>query len=472
MIEVKSHFYMKSKHLYILIAFLAISVRAYFNFQLSLIPGINGGYYAVQIREILSSGHMAVRDMPLLFYIPAFFVKIISFIPGTDINNLIINITKVIDCIALPLAVIPLFLISRKIIQAKYSILFELSIIALLLLSFAPLELSAEALKNNFALMLLLFFLYFFLSFLKFKTLRFGVLSSILLIIIALSHFGVFTVCLCFLFLGLIIFFRKKAVIPIIIVLVTAVFLVAVFDPNRAKSLFSFWLNVFNPGISNTLLFYYPLGLANSLLTFVLICLTAVILKRRKHDIPEYNRKMILLFLIVLVVLSFPFLQFEFGRRFGLMLFIPQSVILFLLYPYLKNRTNRIVSLTVLLFVVTSLLFHFINPKPLSITNEAYEDMKKINTVLENPAETIIYTRHDIEWWIVWELKTKVALLHIKVDDEIMEKYDFILFLTQKKGRNRLYPGKESPFKDPDVPKNNEVIFSSEYFELFKFIQS
>ena len=98
--------------------------------------------------------------------------------------------------------------------------------------------------------------------------------------------------------------------------------------------------------------------------------------------------------------------------------------------------------------------------------------MKKIGRVIQKPEETIIFTTHDIEWWIVWELKTKIALAYyIDIDQDIRAKYSDILILIQKKGRNKIYPGKINPMREPEVPDNGEKIYESEYFDLYRLIK-
>ena len=89
--------------------------------------GINGGYYPLQVRILLNTGHLGFSDMPLYFYFNVFFVKIASLITSIDTDNLIINTSKIIDSISLPLLVIPLYLIDKNIFEntlSKYFILF------------------------------------------------------------------------------------------------------------------------------------------------------------------------------------------------------------------------------------------------------------------------------------------------------------------------------------------------------------
>jgi hypothetical protein len=108
------------------------------------------------------------------------------------------------------------------------------------------------------------------------------------------------------------------------------------------------------------------------------------------------------------------------------------------------------------------------DPKPLAITDESYTDMKRINSEIENPDKTIIFARHGLEWWVAWEHRVKIALPGVKVDDEMIGKYDQILFLVQKKGENMIYPGKTNIFIEPIVPENCEMVYDSEFFEMYE----
>jgi hypothetical protein len=53
-------------------------IRFYLNFSQELIPGVNGGYYPLQVRTLLAFGYLGFSDMPLLFYLNAMIIKIIS----------------------------------------------------------------------------------------------------------------------------------------------------------------------------------------------------------------------------------------------------------------------------------------------------------------------------------------------------------------------------------------------------------
>ena len=295
-------------------------------------------------------------------------------------------------------------------------------------------------------------------------------MSIILLLITGLTHFGVFFICVCFLILGLFIFYKRKAIIPALIIFIAGLLLVGIFDIERAKRMLFFWKNAVGMLPTSPRLLEYPQGIISYLFSFFLIGLTIVILKSKDKKLSDFHGKVLFIILLFLIILSFPFVRFNVGWRLSLMQFVPQTIIIFIIYPHLKKSYKSSLFYIIILFVAGSLIYHSINPKPSSITDEAYDDMKKIGKVIQKPEETIIFTTHDLKWWIVWELKSKIAESHIEVDEDMREKYSDILILIQKKGRNKIYPGKINPFKDPDVPEKNEKIYESEYFDLYRFI--
>jgi hypothetical protein len=461
---------MKTKYFFLIVCCMAILVRLFLNFHISLLPGINGGYYPVQIRSILESGHMAISDMPLFFYLSAFVTKICSLIlPNYDSNTLIIVVIKILDSIALPLMLIPFFLIQKKLFKSDYSKLFILSLITYLVLSFTPLLLTSEALKNAAGLALMLLFFYHYLSFLKYRTKKSLFLSIFVLLIIGITHFGVFTISILSFVIGLIIFFKRKAVIPIILVSVISFVLVAIFDFDRARSLLFMWTRAFTAFFHANFM-KNPPGIFNYFSSYILIGIIVTALKRQK-SMPEFHRNALRLFLVLIILLSLPFYNFELGRRLGLMLIIPQSLALLILYPYLKKQVRTLIVLALFLVVSASLITNIVKPKTLAITHEAYVDLIDLGEYIPNPDKSIVFARHGIEWWLAWEHRTKIAHPHIEIDEAMKEKYEAIYILRQKQGIHLLYPGKRSPFRKPEVPENGEQIYNSAYFDLYKITE-
>ncbi len=464
---------MKTKYTYLIVGVIAVTVRLILNYHTKIIPGIGGGYYPVQIRGIIDGGHLPIHDMPLLFYLNAFFVKIIHFLcPNIETDNLILNVVKIFDSFTLPLILIPLYLINKHLLETKLPVKFELALIGFVTLSYSPLLLTSDALKNAFALSLMMCFVYYYLTFFKHRKLKPLILSIILLLITGFTHFGVFFICVCFSIFGLFVFYKRKALIPALIVFIGGLLLVGIFDIERAKRMLFFWKNAVGLLPMSPRLSDYPQGIISYLFSFLLIGVTIGILRSKDKRLLDFYGKALFIFLLFLTILSFPFVTFNVGWRLSLMHFVPQTVILVMIYPHLKQSFKSSFFYVIILLVAGSLIYHSINPKPSSITDEAYDDMKEMGKVIQKPEETIIFTTHDLEWWIVWELKTKIATAYnIAIDEDMRAKYSDILILIQKKGRNKIYPGKINPMREPEVPENGEKIYESEYFDLYRFIK-
>jgi len=236
---------MNKKNKYLIFGILLLILRLIFNFKFELIPGINGGYYPLQVRTLIDTGYLSFSDMPLYFYLNAILVKLVSLFTTTDINHLIIYVSKIIDSISLPVLVIPLYLINKNIFGNNLTKCFEIFLICFATLSFSPLILTSDLQKNAFAIPLLLFFIYFLLMFYKNKSKRHLLLSIIFLILIGLTHFGVFSISLLILITSLVFFYRKEALLPILGISILGIILVFIFDANRAERIFNLWSLVF-----------------------------------------------------------------------------------------------------------------------------------------------------------------------------------------------------------------------------------
>jgi len=68
---------MNKRITYLIFGVLLLTLRLIFNFKFELIPGINGGYYPLQVRTLIGTGYLGFSDMPLYFYLNAFFVNLL-----------------------------------------------------------------------------------------------------------------------------------------------------------------------------------------------------------------------------------------------------------------------------------------------------------------------------------------------------------------------------------------------------------
>ena len=188
------------KIIYLIFAILLLIIRLIFNYSFELIPGINGGYYPLQVRTLLNTGHLGFSDMPLYFIVNAFLVKTASIFATIDLDILIIQTSKIIDSISLPLLTIPLFLIDKNILGSKLPNYFRIILVGFATLSFSPLILTSDLQKNAFAIPFMLFFIYYLLTFLKTKSVKVLLLTTLFAILTGLTHFGVFSISILILF--------------------------------------------------------------------------------------------------------------------------------------------------------------------------------------------------------------------------------------------------------------------------------
>lgn len=445
------------------LGFIAFGIRLYFNFSQDLIPGINGGYYPLQVRYVLTNGHLGFPDMPLIFYLDAILIKFVSLfgVPITD--TLILNVVKIIDSISIPLLLIPVYKILRlsKPTTSKY---FSTSIIAFSVLSFSPLILKSDLQKNAVAIVFLFAFVSYFLSYLSRKNKLDIYLSILFFLLTGITHFGTFAFALFFVIIALSFSNKQKATIPLIILTIVSLGIVAIFDFSRFIRLTSFWTELFDkPVLLNKML--APHDLILILISLLLAGFGLFILKTKGDRLDPYQKAIAFSSVICLFILSFPLLDVEYFKRLSLFLFIPQILLILQIAPVLDIAHLKTIFLS--LIVITSLSVFAVTGQPVDavLNKGAYENLKELRTIIKNDNETIIIARHGLEWWTAWVLKTKVGQ-DKSVDKAFFEKYRNIIFLTQLNGFGN--DRQRTPFHEPIAPPDSELIFSSEYFKAYK----
>jgi hypothetical protein len=71
-------------------------------------------------------------------------------------------------------------------------------------------------------------------------------LALVTLIVIALTHFGVFTFAMSFLIVLLFVVYRKEAILPSIVFILAGLAIISIFDSDRAFRLITFWNAIFS----------------------------------------------------------------------------------------------------------------------------------------------------------------------------------------------------------------------------------
>ncbi len=469
---------------FILITLTAISLRLYVSFSNDLILGVDGGYYPVQVRNILNTGFLGFKDVPLYFYFCASIVKVISFLGFTVTDELIISVIKIVDSVALPLLAIPLYkIVSRK--ERSISIPAALAILSFAILSFTPFFILGDLQKNAFAIPLAFIFILFWEDYLIHPVRRNLVAVGFSLVIIALTHFGVFAFCLAFLIASLFIIYRKKAILPSIFLFFVGFGMIALFDFNRAFRLITFWKVIFErPALLQDPL-PFPL-LLNVLFSYFLAGFGIFQFRRINDKLDKVSEYMVLTLIIMLAIFAFPIYDQQYFQRFNILLFIPQLLLIAFLIR-MNQKLTLPFSILLVMLTFLSIFMYFSEEKKPCIDDETFQDLQNTRKYLpENKENSIIIARHGLEFWTAWALNVKVV--QDRAMDKIgLDKYRNIIFLEQKNeerqgpignrplrkpgigmgGHPPMEPGMDPRMSRP-VPENFKLIYSSSYFNAYQ----
>lgn len=465
---------------FVLITLTAIILRLYVSFSHNLILGVDGGYYPLQVRNILNTGFLSFNDVPLYFYFCASIVKVLSLLGLTVHDESIISVIKIVDSVALPLLAIPLFkMVTRK--ERPVSIVAAMAILSFAVLSFTPFFILGDLQKNAFAIPLAFIFILFWENFIINPVRRNLVAVVISLVVIALSHFGIFAFCLAFLIASLFIVYRKKAILPSLIIFLVGFGIIALFDFNRAFRLITFWKVVFEKPAFFQGPLHFPL-LFNVLFSYFLAVFGILQFRRFKSKLDKVSEYMMITLIVSLAVFAFPVYDQQYFQRFNVLLFIPQL----LLIAYLIRMNQKLAlpfSISLVLLTTLSVFIYFSEEKKPCINDQVFDELQNINKyVAENRENSIIIARHGLEFWTAWALNVKVV--QDRAMDKIgLDKYRNVIFLQQKNenrqepfGRILLRkpgigisgPPPMGPGMDRSVPENFKLIYSSSCFNAYQ----
>lgn len=451
----------KLKYYLLFIFIVSTLIRFLFNFSQELIPGVNGGYYPLQVRSILFDGQLGFTDMPLLFYIDAFLVKFVSLFGLKITNTLILNIVKLVDCISLPFLLFPLYKIIRFGNSANF---LKICILVFSVLSFSPLILTSDLQKNALAITFLICSLAYYFSYQINKKKAEVIIAFIFLLLTALTHFGTFAFGLFFILLLLIHSFKKKALLPISILIALSLGIVFLLDEVRFHRLVTLWKVLFEkPALLHGMV--SPPDFVIILFSYTLAIIGIIFLTKRKKDLQPNQKASLFASIVCLLLCSFPLLDGEYFTRLSLFLFIPQILLIHQIAGNMRIKQQKWISTFLLTFTFLSILAVIGHPKEAIIDKNAFNDLKKMKALMKSKNETIVIARHGLEWWTAWALKTKVAQ-DKSMENVFFDKYKTVIILNQINGFS-LERGK-THFHEPYIPENSTIIYSTYYFKAFQ----
>jgi 4-amino-4-deoxy-L-arabinose transferase-like glycosyltransferase len=416
------------------------------------LPMIDGPYYLIQVRSLLSTGELVYGDPPLIFYLLSFFSLLLGDI------TLGVKVGVSLFC---ALSTIPVFFLMKRVGKGTMA-----GIISMLLVIFsAPyIRMITDFMKNAVGITFLFAFIYYLhdLAFSGLKK-RSLILASFFVILTGLTHILDFGVALLFLALYTIIAtivnvnrrpFLKAAGI---IALITCIFVFI------ASTFFSFLFTDFNKGLSflNALILQRVMGAPTQpssnlglyprskpfgpnipfsvsivggwgviLLILSFGVILSIYLWKKKEKEP-------LLLLTVATsigaIICFPLIPNNWLGRFVLMMVIPTAIILSYGISKIYNLIKKSKFDVSLFFVVICLAFFVIQSITITgsirptIGNTGFNDL--VNMKSHIPTDSIIVVfEQGLYYWVQYVGEVDIG----RLSPDLWQSYSHVLGLSVK----------------------------------------
>ena len=431
---------MPSRHLFtrslpfVASAFVVL-IAVFYKFSLtsnSLLPGLDGAYYWVQVRSLLENSSLAFSDLPLVIYVQAGIARLLNDIPSA---------VRISDAILPALSAFPIYLIARR-----YPIRLLPAVgIAFVLLN--PVQLfffTGDFIKNEAAIPLVFLLSWILLSWDERGARSRYAMASTVILAISFSHFGTLLLTLMILSFWLLVRIRQKQIkirpLAIGIVILSGllvVLMLALVVPSRFTRLTTF---ISNPGDIFILpawraIFY---GYANPVIacTIILCQIGSILLGviawkiRSTFSISEIS--VVWSSLIVAFVLSSPIIGIDWFNRLAALAFVPLAVSGILIFA--KSLTVSQRSLIGALAVITLLASASLSlrgPTPPVLSESRYSDFKEFAKTVDLPQNSIVVASHGMEFLSSWLLATDVAS-DAHYETSCLSSYSAIFLLVDK----------------------------------------
>jgi hypothetical protein len=466
---------------------IAAYIRTRINFSSEMIPGINGGYYPLLVRNFLEFGSIRYPDTPLVYWIQALISLIIRCFSGISIDQSVLLASRIFDSFVPPLTCLPVFLLAREHLkdQRKQEInILLIAAFSIFYLSFL-IVLTAEMQKNAAGLVLVACYLFSFSRINSVKKRKYLLMSLLFLILVALTHIGCFAVAFLFtLIYGCVYLFRSVKrirlrtiliALSVIAGLVLISFAILARDPDRMHRVISIYLNplrIFESPYLFVLIsgqqVYFGFLFHNFLLINALsiFCLIIIIMKRKNLSSVDFSFALSLSALSLL--LSSPLIGMEWALRYYLMAFLPLAFTFIFVFKSLTNKFLRNFLSSLLLVIVSfSIILSTGAKRNPAISSESFADLKRMKSEAGIHPDDLIIARHGLEWWTGWVMHCRTGKEYCLRPGD-WEKYPKIYLLRQKTGNN--YPGQQGSgqFAEYPLPQTAEKIYTNESFDFYR----
>lgn len=445
---------MKRKYwLLLTIIFLAaVALRAYQNFGSYLVPGLNGGYYPVQVRAIIETWRLAYPDSPLAFYFEAGIALVVRLISQSSLHDAVLFTVKFVDSFFPPLVIFPLFIFGQKFLKEKYDWILLMLLAALSSLSiFSLLGLSAEFTKNALAM------LFVGLTFIKLKDKRSTLLWQIgFTILAALTHKTGLVLASYFLllrYLPLIPEIQKFTHKQMVLSATSIIILAWAYLFFAGDSVVSYIL-ARTPIISNENM----IGIWS---TSIILALLIVDLRKIHSSIPKQIFIPLLGTLTLTTLLITPFLGKSYAERLWFISVIPLIITVICALPYLSKFGKILIGTTAAICIYLS-IEAFLNFSKLPIVKQqAYNEIVSQTAALSTP-NSIIIADHGIDWWTAWGTHLPAAQDHVLTKQQLKE-FSHVYFINYFPQKDVYYW-----FGTVTIPDKAKKMFEGTYITVYQ----
>ena len=177
----------------LVVILVAIAARGWLLFGTTLVPGMNGGYYLIQARALLTAGALGIPDLPLTFAFQAALAKVLQWLTGLDFEPSILLAVKLADAVLPALAALPVFLLGRAWSERDgRGAWLSVGAAAVVALGAPALSMVGDFQKNSLGLVWLAGLAYALFAWKRHRTVGCGIAMLALLGLTGLTHVGVF----------------------------------------------------------------------------------------------------------------------------------------------------------------------------------------------------------------------------------------------------------------------------------------
>ena len=390
-----------------------VLISVFYKFSLtsnSLLPGLDGAYYWVQVRSLLENSSLAFSDLPLVFYVQAGIAWLLNDIPSA---------VRISDAILPALSAFPIYLIARRYPNP----LLPAASIAFVLLN--PVQLfffTGDFIKNEAAIPAVFLLSWILLSWDERGARSRYVMAGTTILAISFTHFGTLLLALMILSFWLLVRIRQQQVKirPLTIGLVIlsgflVALMLALVVPSRFTTLTAFILNpgeIFNLPAWQAILY----GYANPVIaSTIILCqlgssVLGVVAWKLRSTFSISETSVVWSSLIVTFVLSSPIIGIAWFNRLAALAFVPLAVSGIIIFAKSSTVLQRtLIGALAVITLLASVTLSLRGPTPPVLSESRYSDFKEFAMTVDLPENSIVVARHGMEFLSSWLLATDVA---------------------------------------------------------------